>query len=127
MSSKQCLNINLSQIVYTFLFQNQTTGLANSLADSIIYRSSHSQMFFKVFLKNSPQRNTSCVLDCWSLFLNKVSGLKACKFIKKRLQHRCFTGKFAEFSRTTFFTEHLLSKSDADSQTSFNLKPIITV
>ena len=80
-------------------------------------------MFFKVFLKNSPQRNTSCVLDCWSLFLNKVSGLKAYKFIKKRFQHRCFTGKFAKFSRTTFFTEHfLLSKSHAGQPDKLQLK-----
>ena len=27
---------------------------------------------------------------CWGLFLNKVAGHKACKFIKKRLQHRYF-------------------------------------
>ena len=26
---------------------------------------------------------------CWSLFLNKFAGLRACNFIKKRLQHRC--------------------------------------
>ena len=26
---------------------------------------------------------------------------------KKRLQHRCFSVKFAKFLRTTFFTEHL--------------------
>ena len=37
-----------------------------------------------------------------SLF-NKVAGLKACNFIKKRLQHRCFPVKFAKFFRTSFF------------------------
>ena len=31
---------------------------------------------------------------------NKVAGLKACNFIKKRLQHRCFPVKFAKFLRT---------------------------
>ena len=41
-----------------------------------------------------------------SLF-NKVTGLKACNFIKKRLQRRNFTVKFAKFSKTTCFTEHL--------------------
>ena len=31
---------------------------------------------------------------------NKVAALKACNFIKKRLQHRCFPVKFAKFLRT---------------------------
>ena len=34
-----------------------------------------------------------------SLF-NKVAGLQACNFIKKRLQHSCFPAKFANFLRT---------------------------
>ena len=34
-----------------------------------------------------------------SLF-NKVAGLRACNFIKKRLQHRCFPVKFANLLRT---------------------------
>ena len=32
---------------------------------------------------------------------NKVAGLSTCKFIKKRLQHRCFRVKFSKFLRTT--------------------------
>ena len=36
---------------------------------------------------------------CWSLFLIKS--------IKERLQHWCFTVKFAKFRRTPFFTEQL--------------------
>ena len=44
---------------------------------------------------------------CWSLFFNKVSGLEACNFIKKRLQHRCFPVNFVEFLRTSFSTKHL--------------------
>ena len=32
--------------------------------------------------------------------LNKVAGLQACNFIKKRLQHWYFPVKFAKFSRT---------------------------
>ena len=35
--------------------------------------------------------------------VNKAGSLKACNFIKKRLQHRYFPGKFAKFLRTTFF------------------------
>ena len=41
-----------------------------------------------------------------SLF-NKYAGLKACNFIKKRLQHRFFPVKFAKFLRTPFLTEHV--------------------
>ena len=44
---------------------------------------------------------------CWSLFFNKYAGLKACNFIKKRLQHRFFPVKFAKILRTPFFTEHV--------------------
>ena len=35
-----------------------------------------------------------------SLF-NKVAGLRVCSFIKKGLQHRCFSVKLAKFLRTT--------------------------
>ena len=38
---------------------------------------------------------------------NKVAGLKSCNFVKKRLQHRCFSVKIAKLSRTAFFIEHL--------------------
>ena len=43
---------------------------------------------------------------CWSLF-NKITGLNSFNFIKKRLQHRCFTVKYAKILRTPCFTEHL--------------------
>ena len=36
-----------------------------------------------------------------SLF-TKVAGPQACNFIKKRIQHRCFTVKFAKFLRAPF-------------------------
>ena len=38
---------------------------------------------------------------------NKVAGLNICNFIKKRLQHRCFSMKFHKFLRRPFFKEHL--------------------
>ena len=38
---------------------------------------------------------------CWSLFL------KACNFIKKRFQNRCFSLKFAKFFKAPILTEHL--------------------
>ena len=44
---------------------------------------------------------------CVKVFFNKVTGPQNCNFIKKRLQHRYFPVKFAKFSRTPHFTEHL--------------------
>ena len=59
-------------------------------------------MFFKVSVLKNLLNFTGTHLWCWSLFLNKVSALTGYNFIKKRLQHRCFTEKLARFSRTTF-------------------------
>ena len=39
-------------------------------------------------------------------FFDKVANLKACNFIKKRLQHRCFPVNIAKCLRTTFI-EHI--------------------
>ena len=36
-----------------------------------------------------------------------LTSLKACNFIIKRLQHRCFPVKFEKFLRTPFVTKHL--------------------
>ena len=36
------------------------------------------------------------------ILFNKVAGLQACNFIKKRLQHRCFSVKFAKSLRASF-------------------------
>ena len=59
------------------------------------FRSSHGRCLWKkVFLEIS-QENT-----CVGVFFNKVVGVKACNFIKKALQHRCFPVKFAKFLRT---------------------------
>ena len=66
----------------------------------ISIRSSHSQMFFKV-----------SVLKNFTIFIGKTSAgvslffffLKACNFIKKRLQHECFPLNIAKFSRTGFY------------------------
>ena len=59
-----------------------------------IYRSSRSQRFFGTGgLKNY------AMLEFPS---KNVAGLQACNFIKKRLQHRCFSVKFAKFSSASF-------------------------
>ena len=40
-----------------------------------------------------------------SLF-SKATFIKACKFVKKRIQHRCFPVNIVKFLRTAFFVEH---------------------
>ena len=47
-----------------------------------------------MFLKSSKIHRKTPVFE--SLF-NKVAGLNPCNFIKKRLQHRCFSVNFANF------------------------------
>ena len=70
------------------------------------FRSSRSQMFFKIdALKNFA--NFTGKHLCWSLFFNKVSFERSATLLKKRLQHRCFPVKFAKYLRASFFTEHL--------------------
>ena len=56
----------------------------------------------KIKIRNM-QRKTP-VLE--SLF-NKVAGLKACNFIKKRLKHSCFPVNIEKILRAAFFKEHL--------------------
>ena len=38
---------------------------------------------------------------------DRFAGLNECNFIKKRLQHKCFSGKLVKFLRTPVFKEHL--------------------
>ena len=53
---------------------------------------SRSQMFFKTgVLKNFAQENIHSKVPVMESFINKVAGLNVCIFIKKGLQHRCFT------------------------------------
>ena len=59
-------------------------------------------MFFKIGVPKNFVVFTEKQL-CWSLFLNKVAGLKAYNFIKKRLQHTCFPVSIAKFLKTFFY------------------------
>ena len=52
------------------------------------YKSSRSQIFFKIGLLKNFANFTGKAPVLESPF-NKVAGLKTCNFIKKRLQHRC--------------------------------------
>ena len=60
-------------------------------------------MFFKMDVLKNVVKFTGKHI-CWS---NEVAGHKTCNFIKRKVQHRCFSVKFAEFLRTLFFTELL--------------------
>ena len=62
--------------------------------------SSRSQTFFEISVLKNFSKFTGIHM-CWS------EDLKACNFIKKRLQPKCFLVIFAKFLRTTFFTEDL--------------------
>ena len=78
----------------------------------IIFRSSCMQMLFKIGVV----RNVTIFWHkhvCWSLFLMKLQGLRACcNFIstssQKRLQHKCFSENIAKYLQTAFSLEHLL-------------------
>ena len=55
---------------------------------------------------------------CWSLFFNKVAGLRPAILSKKRLWHRCFSVNFAKFPRTPFLQNtsgQLLLKKEKNS------------
>ena len=78
----------------------QTSGLSYVMPIGSVVRRCSSR---KVFIKISQISHKNM---CWSLFLNKVARLRACSFIKKRFQYRCFPVKFAKFLITRFFTEH---------------------
>ena len=51
----------------------------------------------KLFLKQYSQKNAFV-----GVFFYEVVGLKACNFIKKGPQHRCFTVNIAKFLRIPF-------------------------
>ena len=60
----------------------------------------------KTFFKTDVFRNFAILIHRKIAVLeplfNNVSGLKACIFIKKRLQHRCFSMNIAKFLGTVF-------------------------
>ena len=68
------------------------------------YRSSHRwSSLNKVFLKSSQYSRKNI---CFGVCFNKFVGLQACKFTKKRPQHRCFPVNIANF-KNTYFEKHL--------------------
>ena len=68
-------------------------------------------MFFKISVLKNFENFIGTHL-CWSQFLNKVSGLKACNFIKKRLRRRRFTENLRNFQQQLFFTQNTSGGGD---------------
>ena len=68
--------------------------------EAVICRYCSKQVFLNVL-------QTSQESTCVGVSFYKSCRLKACNFIKKRLQHRCFPVKFTKFLRTPLLTEHL--------------------
>ena len=91
----EALNYFLLKAPYQMFYRVYTSPLLNLTTS--IFRSSRSQMFFKIgVLKNFAifiAKHLSC-----SLFLIKL---------QKILQHRLFPVKFTKFLKTPFFIEHL--------------------
>ena len=75
------------------------------------YRSSHRWCSLnKIFIKTLQySQENICVME--SLF-NKVTGLQACNFTKKRLQHRRFPVNIANF-KNNYFEKHLWTAASA--------------
>ena len=68
---------------------------------NLSYRSSHQRCSLKkVFLKNFTKFSAKHL--CWSVFFNKVSGMRPATLSEKRLQQRCFPVNFVKFLRTPF-------------------------
>ena len=82
------------------------------------------QMFFKtVVLKNLA--NFTGKHLCWNLFLIKLQASGLCKFIKKRLQHRCFAVKLAKFLRIPFLSMVAASVCKKDVLQNFAEKTLL--
>ena len=79
-------------------------GMPVLTPQTVRFRSSCSQMFFKIGVLKNFANFTGRHLY-WSPFLIKLQTF--CNFIKKRLQQRCLPVKFVKFLRTHSFTEHI--------------------
>ena len=70
--------------------------------EAVVRRYTSEQVFLKF-------RNVHRKISVLGFLFNKYLDLKACSFIKKRLQHRCFPVKFAKILSTPFFAKHIRS------------------
>ena len=82
------------------------TSLQNETVRWITKRRSRCEVFCKKGVPKNFKKITRKHL-CWSLFFNKVAGLRPETLLKKRVQQRCFPVNFVKFFKNTFFKEHL--------------------
>ena len=71
----------------------------NAISGCKIQKQPPEVFYKKSFLKIFAIFPWKCL--CWSLFFDKVPRLKACNFIKNRLQQRCFPVNIAKFLRAS--------------------------
>ena len=58
-----------------------------------------------MFLKTGTIKNFAILTGkqlCWGSLFNRVTGLKACNFLKNRLQHQVFPVDIAKFLKIAF-------------------------
>ena len=85
----------------TIIFVISSTQIACDVMCVQYVQKQPPQLFFKKGVLKNFANFTGKHL-CWSLFFNKVAGLRACNFIKKRLQHICVPVKSAKFYEHLF-------------------------
>ena len=73
----------------------------------MLLTSSHWRCSIKKAVLKKPRNVNTKTPVLKTVFFNKVRGLKACNFIKKRLQHNCFPVNVTKIFKNTYFGEHL--------------------
>ena len=99
-----CLYLLLCFCCYNFFFDVLIVNFLNRF-NTLIYFYLLTVLYWvqKKLLRCSLKlRNTYRKTPVLGSLFNKVVGLQACNYIKKRVQHRCFLWNFRKFLRTSF-------------------------
>ena len=90
------------QISMVDVFWGNSKSLAVFAKNSqMFFKFANSQSFANV-LQNRCSKNFALEAPALESLFSKVEGPQLCKFIFKRLQHRCFPMRFAKYLRTLF-------------------------
>ena len=93
-------SITYNACAFTKLNITSSPNISRNMSEkvkAVVFRCSSKHVFIII---SQISRKKAPVLDSLS---NKFSGPQACKFIKKRVQHRYFLAKFGNFLRAPFF------------------------
>ena len=104
--NKMCQIFALMLILVQLELEMELELETSQLKSWAMFRSSRPEVFCEKDVLRNFAKFTEVHLR-QSLFLNKIAGLIACKFVKKRLLHRWFPVNFAKLLKISFFTEHL--------------------